>query len=75
MTKLFMQVEPADASYMPSLVVVSGGDTVHSLKEIKTVNIGANETLVEVLCDVTEVNYWSKACSVTSQAACVYNIK
>ena len=54
-TKLYLQVEPADASYMPSLVVVSGGDTVHSLKELKTVNIGANETLVEILSDMTEV--------------------
>ncbi len=56
-TKLFMQVDPADASYMPSLIVISGGDIIHSMKELKTVNIGANETLVEVLCDMTEVNY------------------
>ena len=54
-TKLSLQVEPADASYMPSLVVVSGGDTIHSLKELKTVNIGPNDTHVEILSDMTEV--------------------
>ena len=53
--RLVMQVEPSDSSYMPSLVVVSGGDTVHALKELKTINIGAVETEVVLLQDLTEV--------------------
>lgn len=55
-SQLYMRVEPSDSSYMPSLVVVSGGETVHTLKELKTVNIGATETLVMLLQDMTEVN-------------------
>lgn len=50
-----MRVEPNDSSYMPSLVVISGGDSIHNLKEIKTVNIGSNEKLVSLLQDMTEV--------------------
>ncbi len=53
--RLYVRVEPSDSSYMPSLVVVSGGDSIHSMKELKTVNIGATETLVTLLQDVTEV--------------------
>lgn len=53
--RLAMQVEPSDSSYMPSLVVVSGGDTIHSLKEIKTINIGAADTEVVMLQDRQEV--------------------
>ncbi len=53
--RLYMRVEPSDSSYMPSLVVVSGGESVHTLRELKTVNIGSSETLVTLLQDVTEV--------------------
>ena len=50
-----MRVEPSDSSYMPSLVVVSGGDSIHNLREVKTVNISATDTLVTLLQDCTEV--------------------
>lgn len=53
--RLQMKVEPADSSYMPSLVVVSGGDSVHSLKELRMINVGATFTTVTLLEDVTEV--------------------
>ena len=36
---LKMTVDPADSTYMPSLLVISGGDSVSSLKEITTVNV------------------------------------
>ena len=52
-----MRVEPNDSSYMPSLVVISAGDNIHNLKEIKTVNIGSNEKLVSLLQDMTEVRW------------------
>ena len=54
--RLYMRVEPSDSSYMPSLVVVSAGASIHALKELKTVNIGATETLVTLLQDIGEVN-------------------
>ena len=53
--RLYMRVEPSDSSYMPSLVVVSGGDSCHTMKELKMVNINASETLVTLLQDVSEV--------------------
>ena len=53
--RLYMRVEPADSSYMPSLVVVSGGESIHNLRELKTVNIGSTETLVPLLQDIAEV--------------------
>ncbi len=56
--RLFMRVEPSDSSYMPSLVVVSGGDSIHNLREVKTVNISATDTLVTLLQDCTEVNIY-----------------
>ena len=68
--RLAMQVEPSDSSYMPSLVVVSGGDTIHSLKELKTINIGAVETEVVLLQDLTEV---SALLSLTQQAICYWS--
>ena len=55
--RLFMRVEPTDASYMPSLVVVSGGETVHSLKEIRTINIGSSDTLVSLIQDSPDVSF------------------
>ena len=57
MNRLYMRVEPSDSSYMPSLVVVSGGDSCHTMKELKTVNISASETLVTLLQDVAEVRF------------------
>lgn len=52
--RLVMRVEPSDSSYMPSVVVMSGGENVHTLKEMKTINIGPTETSVILLEDVTE---------------------
>ena len=54
--QLFMRVDPADSSYMPSLVVISVGDNLTSMKEIKTLNVGANDTLITLLSDMTEVS-------------------
>ncbi|XP_049844846.1 E3 ubiquitin-protein ligase HERC2 [Schistocerca gregaria] len=46
---LKMVVEMADKSYMPSLVVVSGGDTFLSMTELNTVNIRNTDRIVTLL--------------------------
>ena len=53
--RLYMRVEPSDSSYMPSLVVVSAGDSINNMKELKTINIGPTDTLVTLLQDLSEV--------------------
>ena len=51
---LKMVVDPADSTYMPALIVVSGGDSLAALKEITTVNVFGNDTTVTVLNSVKE---------------------
>ncbi|KAH9523228.1 E3 ubiquitin-protein ligase herc2 [Bulinus truncatus] len=53
-SKLLMKIDPADSSYVPSLIVVSGGDSLVSLKELKTVHIATDESLVTLLSDMSE---------------------
>ena len=53
--RLTMTVDPSDSSYMPSVVVVSAGDSIQSLKEVKTVHISATESLCTLLEDVQRV--------------------
>ncbi|GFS15828.1 E3 ubiquitin-protein ligase HERC2, partial [Elysia marginata] len=53
-SKLVMRVDPNDSSYIPSLLVISGGDSVVSLKEIKSVHTPPNEAMVTLLQDMTE---------------------
>lgn len=50
-----MTVDPSDSSYMPSVVVISAGDSIQSLKEIKTVHISATDSLCTLLEDAQEV--------------------
>ncbi|XP_017159836.1 E3 ubiquitin-protein ligase HERC2 isoform X1 [Poecilia reticulata] len=52
--RLKMIVDPADSSYMPSLVVVSGGNSLNNLIELKTININPTDTTVLLLTDCTE---------------------
>ena len=54
-SRLYMNVEPSDSSYMPMLVVVSTGETIHAMKEVKTINIQPNDTQVLLLEDLIEV--------------------
>ncbi|XP_064637694.1 E3 ubiquitin-protein ligase HERC2-like isoform X2 [Lineus longissimus] len=54
LNRLFMRVEPSDSSYMPSLVVVSGGDTLATVKELKTINIAMTDNMVVLLQDINE---------------------
>lgn len=50
-----MTVDPSDSSYMPSVVVISAGDSIQSLKEVKTVHISATDSLCTLLEDAQEV--------------------
>ncbi|GAB1292151.1 E3 ubiquitin-protein ligase HERC2 [Apodemus speciosus] len=52
--RLKMIVDPADSSYMPSLVVVSGGNSLNNLIELKTININQTDTTVPLLSDCAE---------------------
>jgi len=52
---LKMTVDPSDSSYMPSLLVVSGGDSFTAMNELATVNIRNTDTVVLLLSDVKEV--------------------
>ncbi|XP_078115961.1 E3 ubiquitin-protein ligase HERC2 isoform X3 [Sander vitreus] len=52
--RLKMTVDPADSSYMPSLVVVSGGSSLNNLIELKSININPTDTTVPLLSDCTE---------------------
>uniref|UniRef100_A0A452GSK3 HECT-type E3 ubiquitin transferase n=1 Tax=Gopherus agassizii TaxID=38772 RepID=A0A452GSK3_9SAUR len=52
--RLKMIVDPADSSYMPSLVVVSGGNSLNNLIELKTININPADTTVPLLSECIE---------------------
>jgi E3 ubiquitin-protein ligase HERC2 len=55
---LKMKVDPADSSYMPSLVVVSAGPSYSSLQPLATVYIRNNDIIVPLLTDVKEVIFF-----------------
>lgn len=50
-----MGVDPADNSYMPSVVVVSGGNSVSSLMELNVVNIRNTDTSATLLSNLDQV--------------------
>ncbi|GFT36144.1 e3 ubiquitin-protein ligase HERC2, partial [Nephila pilipes] len=52
---LHMIVDPSDSSYMPSLVVVNGGPSLSSMKELQTIVVGQNNSTVNLLCEQSEV--------------------
>ncbi|KAL1138806.1 hypothetical protein AAG570_008868, partial [Ranatra chinensis] len=51
---LKMKVDPADSSYMPSLVVISGGSSYTSLQELAKVYVRNHDTVVTLLSDIKE---------------------
>uniref|UniRef100_A0A8C4NCA0 Uncharacterized protein n=1 Tax=Eptatretus burgeri TaxID=7764 RepID=A0A8C4NCA0_EPTBU len=52
--RLKMTVHPSDGSYMPSFVVISGGNSLSSLVELKTIHITPADIVVTLLSDCTE---------------------
>ncbi|KAK4883497.1 hypothetical protein RN001_006816 [Aquatica leii] len=51
---LKMIVDPTDNSYMPSVIVVSGGNTVSSLSEVNVVNVKATDNSVTLLSNLDQ---------------------
>ncbi|XP_042876756.1 E3 ubiquitin-protein ligase HERC2-like isoform X6 [Penaeus japonicus] len=51
---LRMLVDPADSSYMPTLVVISGGDSLAKMRELATIRITPSDTWVTLLRNVKE---------------------
>lgn len=49
-----MGVNPSDNSYMPSVVVVSGGSSVSSLVELNVVNVRNTDTSVLLLSNMDQ---------------------
>ena len=49
-----LQVDPSDGTYMPSVIVLSGGDSLSSMKEIVTVNIASTDRIVSLLSNMKE---------------------
>lgn len=50
-------VDPADNSYMPSVIVVSGGSTVSSLSELNIVNVRNTDSSVLLLSNADQVGF------------------
>ena len=55
-----MYVEPSDSSYMPSLVVVSAGDTLNTMKEVKATAITSAQNTANLLQDCNDVSRFSQ---------------
>lgn len=53
---LKMGVDPADNSYMPSVVIVSAGTSVSSLSEINVINVRNTDTSVTLLSNMEQVS-------------------
>lgn len=52
---LKMGVDPADNSYMPSVIIVSGGSSVSSLTELNVVYVRNIDTIVTLLSNMEQV--------------------
>lgn len=53
---LRLLVDPADSSYMPTHLVVSGGDSLAKMKELNMVRITPSDTWVTLLRSIKEVS-------------------
>ncbi|XP_042217246.1 E3 ubiquitin-protein ligase HERC2-like isoform X2 [Homarus americanus] len=51
---LRLLVDPADSSYMPTLLAISGGDSLAKMRELNTVRITPSDTWVTLLRSVKE---------------------
>ncbi|CAL1297267.1 unnamed protein product [Larinioides sclopetarius] len=59
---LHMIVDPSDSSYMPSLIVVNGGPSLSSMKELQTIVVGQNNSTVNLLCEQSEYYQFIEIC-------------
>jgi len=61
---LTMSVEPTDSSYMPSVITVSGGQSVHCLRELSTVTVEPSDRRVVLLDNCSQVTTTISLCTV-----------
>lgn len=52
---LKMAVDPADSSYMPSVIIVSGGISLSTLSELNVVYVRNTDTQVTILSNTDQV--------------------
>lgn len=52
-SRLCMRVDPTDASYMPSLISVSVGQSVNQLKLFRSISVPSDEDLVDLIQDAS----------------------
>jgi hypothetical protein len=48
-------IDPEDGKFMPSVVIVSAGESFDSMKEISNVKIRSTDTAIKLLSDLKEV--------------------
>ena len=53
--RLLMRVDPLDSSYMPAHVVVSAGDALHAMRELRRINVAPTDVQVTLLEELSEV--------------------
>lgn len=52
---LKMGVDPADNSYMPSVIVINGGHSINAISELNVVNVKSHDTSVLLLSNLDKV--------------------
>ncbi|EDV24531.1 uncharacterized protein TRIADDRAFT_56425 [Trichoplax adhaerens] len=52
--QLSIDIKPSDSSYMPSVVVVSGGNSMMNLKPLNTIKVGAHDLRITLLENQSE---------------------
>lgn len=56
--QLSIQVEQSDSSYMPNVVVISGGNTIGGLKELKQTTVPSTCRECVLITGLTDVSGW-----------------
>jgi len=56
---LTMTVEPTDSSYMPSVLTVSAGNSVQSLRELRMVSVEPTDRHVVLLDSLSQVGHFA----------------
>lgn len=52
--RLWMTVDPADSSYMPSLIIVSGGPCLTWMSELRTIHVESTDSQITLLSEMRE---------------------
>ena len=54
---LRIQVDPADSTYMPAVILINVGDSMHNLRELATINLAATNDIVTLMSNA-KVSVW-----------------